>query len=260
MASGKVMLIASKETFLVRVLLKKLAESSFTVSFVKSDITEIEASWDQSATVIYYIDNSEVIPGEILHYLKDKLTETDKQIAFVGEKSDAENIRQTMPNGLIWDIFLRPLDMNKFLPELTKHTRIDEASLRKHTVLIIDDDPTYIGVVREWLRGRYKVGMASSGAQALQWLGMNAADLILLDYEMPVVSGPKVLEMLRSDPDTSAIPVFFLTSKGDRDSVMSVMAWHPENYLLKTIERGELLQKLDEFFLRQESYRAAKKK
>ncbi|MBQ7677800.1 MAG: response regulator [Lachnospiraceae bacterium] len=254
MAIGRVMLIASKETFLVQVLVKKLTESNFDISLVKADITYIEDEWDQLATVIYYIDHSEVIPTEILHYLEDKLTETDKQIAFVGEKSDAEMIRRTLPGGLIWETFIRPLDMNKFLPALTKHAKVDEASLRKHTILVIDDDPTYIGVIREWLRGRYKVGMANSGAQALQWLGLNAADLILLDYEMPVVSGPRVLEMLRSDPDTADIPVFFLTSRGDRDSVMSVMEWHPENYLLKTIDRGELLQKLDDFFLRQESY------
>ena len=245
MASGKVMLIASKETFLVRVLLKKLAESSFTVSFVKSDITEIEASWDQSATVIYYIDNSEVIPGEILHYLKDKLTETDKQIAFVGEKSDAENIRQTMPNGLIWDIFLRPLDMNKFLPELTKHTRIDEASLRKHTVLIIDDDPTYIGVVREWLRGRYKVGMANSGAQALQWLGMNAADLILLDYEMPVCDGKQTLEMIRADDELAEIPVIFLTGISDREHVEAVLQLRPTGYILKPAVKEKLIEAIE---------------
>ena len=67
-----------------------------------------------------------------------------------------------------------------------------------------------IWVVRDWLKGTYKVSMANSGLQAIKWLGKNKADLILLDYEMPVTSGPEVLKMLRSDEDTKHIPVFFL--------------------------------------------------
>ena len=139
------------------------------------------------------------------------------------------------------------MDTNRFIEALQRHAR-NAAAASKKKILVVDDDPTYIGVIREWLREKYKVGMANSGAQALQWLGANSCDLILLDFEMPVISGPKVLEMLRSDPDTALIPVFFLTSKNDKDSVMQVMSLHPENYLLKSIERGELLHKLDIFF------------
>ena len=73
-------------------------------------------------------------------------------------------------------------------------------------------------------------------------------DLILLDHEMPVTSGPQVLEMLRSDPDTSRIPVIFLTGKGDKESVMQVVALKPEGYFLKTIEKEELLNNLRSFF------------
>ena len=90
--------------------------------------------------------------------------------------------------------------------------------------------------------------MATSGLQALKWLGMNKADLILLDHEMPVTTGPQVLEMLRSDPETRGIPVIFLTGKSDKESVMAVVALKPEGYFLKNISKEELLQKIDEFF------------
>ena len=66
---------------------------------------------------------------------------------------------------------------------------------------------------------------------------------------MPVTSGPKVLEMLRSDTETSSIPVIFLTGKSDRDSVLKVVALKPEGYFLKDIQRTELLEKLEEFFI-----------
>jgi CheY-like chemotaxis protein len=104
-------------------------------------------------------------------------------------------------------------------------------------------------MIREWLKGTYKVTMANSGLQAIKWLGKNKVDLILLDYEMPVTSGPQVLEMLRSEPETKSIPVMFLTGKGDKNSVMAVLALSPEGYFLKGIEKDELLEKLNDYFM-----------
>ncbi len=91
--------------------------------------------------------------------------------------------------------------------------------------------------------------MVNSGLQAIKWLAKNKVDLILLDYDMPVTTGPQVLEMLRSDPETASIPVMFLTGKGDKESVMAVVALKPEGYFLKNIKKPELLEKLQEFFI-----------
>ena len=105
-----------------------------------------------------------------------------------------------------------------------------------------------MNLIREWLKDSYKVSMANSGLQAIKWLGINKVDLILLDHEMPITTGPQVLEMLRSEPETKGIPVIFLTGKGDKESVMQVVALKPEGYFLKTVKRDELLEKLKEFF------------
>lgn len=115
--------------------------------------------------------------------------------------------------------------------------------------MIVDDDPQYLSIVRLWLKNSYRVFMASSGLQAIKYLGKSKVDLILLDHEMPVTSGPQVLEMLRSDPETSSIPVIFLTGKSDKESVMAVVALRPEGYFLKDITKEELLEKLKEFFV-----------
>ena len=90
--------------------------------------------------------------------------------------------------------------------------------------------------------------MASSGMNAITFLAKNPVDLILLDYEMPVASGPQVLEMIRSEPATSSIPVMFLTSKSDRESVLKVVSLKPEKYLLKTMPPEELIANIDDFF------------
>ena len=83
---------------------------------------------------------------------------------------------------------------------------------------------------------------------AITFLAKNEIDLILLDYEMPITTGPQVLEMLRSEENTAKIPVMFLTNKGDKESVMNVLGLKPEKYLLKTMSKSELLGQIDEFF------------
>ena len=65
---------------------------------------------------------------------------------------------------------------------------------------------------------------------------------------MPVANGPQILEMLREDLDNASIPVMFLTGKSDRDSVLSVVSLQPVDYLLKTIDKTTLKEKLKNFF------------
>ncbi len=83
---------------------------------------------------------------------------------------------------------------------------------------------------------------------AIKYLAMNQPDLILLDYEMPVCDGKQTLEMIRSEMEFSNVPVIFLTSKSDKESVMDVMALKPEGYLLKTMEPAQIIQSIDDFF------------
>jgi len=123
---------------------------------------------------------------------------------------------------------------------------------RKKKVLLVDDDITYMRTVYEWLKDKYHVGMAASGVQAISYLSKNKADLILLDYEMPIANGQQVLAMLKSDSETGQIPVMFLTGHGERHHVLSVIGLNPVEYLLKTIDRETLLEKLDNFFVNKE--------
>ena len=65
---------------------------------------------------------------------------------------------------------------------------------------------------------------------------------------MPVTSGPEVLEMLKSEDYTKKIPVMFLTGVSDKESIATALNLGPQSYLLKTINKNGLLQKLRTFF------------
>ena len=121
----------------------------------------------------------------------------------------------------------------------------------KKKILVVDDSGAMLRNVKGWLEEQYQVILANSGAMAIKYLAMNRPDLVLLDYEMPVVDGKQVLEMIRSEHEFADIPVIFLTSKGDRESVMKVMALKPEGYLLKTMEPAQIIKSVNDFFEKQ---------
>ena len=105
----------------------------------------------------------------------------------------------------------------------------------------MDDDPSYAGMVRTWIKDIYKTTVVTAGMQAITFLLKNHVDLILLDYEMPVVDGPQVLQMLRSEPATADIPVVFLTGVSTKEEIMRVLALKPDGYILKTTPRDDIL-------------------
>lgn len=118
---------------------------------------------------------------------------------------------------------------------------------------VIGDDASFLKMVKDWLSDDYRVTIVSSGMQAITYIAKSRPDLILLDYEMPVTSGPQVLEMIRSEVGTSNLPVFFLTGKGDKESVTKVLNLKPEGYILKSAGKTELVSQIKDYFERHKS-------
>lgn len=249
MAKNKMIFIGEKESFIVRVLIKKIYDTGADCSFVPWKINDINSHIDNVSLITLYMDEGERPNNEVLHYIGDKMNENDIHMIIIGEEQDIRFIFDHIRGDLIYATFTRPVDNTVFTERVRDYfAKAEEGSFKK-SILVVDDDPNYLSLVREWLKDMYKVSMANSGLQAIKWLGKNKVDLILLDHEMPVTSGPQVLEMLRSDPETKGIPVMFLTGKRDKESVMRVVALHPEGYFIKSIKKDELLKNLQEFFI-----------
>ena len=249
MAHSNVLIIGEKESFIIRVLMKKLDDAHIQSVFSGTSIDSVNENLSSASLVTLYLEPQEMPSNEILTYLSDHLRQDDKEIILIGEPSDTDAVQKVIPQSLVYKVFKRPLDYEAFILAVNMHSLEVSEGINRKSILIVDDDPNYMSLIREWLKDSYKVSMATSGLRAMKWLGAeNKVDLILLDYEMPVTDGPQVLEMLRSDEETKHIPVIFLTGRGDKESVMSVMSLKPQGYLLKTISRSELHEKLSSFF------------
>lgn len=247
--NNRVLFVADKETFLVRAIIKKIRDDETDCLYLPCSVDEINKNWDENSLITFFSEEITNAEKEVLHYLTDRMEESGNQMILICEKNDAANLYDHIPNDLIFETFIRPFDNENYIRSVREYFQKAGSGELKKNILIVDDDPNYLAVVRDWLRGTYKVSMANSGLQAIKWLGKNKADLILLDHEMPVTTGPQVLEMLRSDSETKDIPVMFLTGKSDKESVMAVVALKPEGYFLKTIGKEELLKQLRDFFV-----------
>ena len=248
MDNTRIIVTGERESFIVRVLVKKATDTGAACEFVKCTIDDINAKLEGTVLIVLYMEDDRPPKDSVLHFIKDRMEEDGIKLIAIGQSPDIKHIRNSLPAELIYSTFTRPVDNEAFANTVTEYFEKIRSGEFKKSILIVDDDAQYLSLVREWLKGTYKVSMANSGLQAIKWLGKNKVDLILLDHEMPVTSGPQVLEMLRSDPETSSIPVMFLTGKGDKDSVMSVVSLRPEGYFLKNIQKDELLEKLAEYF------------
>lgn len=115
---------------------------------------------------------------------------------------------------------------------------------KKKQILTIDDSPIVLRYVKNILKDEYDILLATSGDMGIKKAKEVKPDLILLDYEMPVMDGHEVFLNLRVDEETENIPVMFLTSVSDTDKVKEVLNLHPAGYILKPIDADQLLSKV----------------
>ena len=137
----------------------------------------------------------------------------------------------------------KELDLTEAEPEADNNT---EANPPSNRIMIIDDAPSTLKVIKEHLSPDYEVATAISGKIGLKFLQRKAVDLILLDYEMPEEDGPAVFEKLLANPKTANIPVVFLTGINDSAKIQKALSLKPKGYLLKPVDKDTLLAKVHE--------------
>jgi CheY-like chemotaxis protein len=119
---------------------------------------------------------------------------------------------------------------------------------RIRRILLVEDNPADVFLLNEALQNsglRFELITASDGEKALRMLFDDAAhgpcpDLILLDLNLPKVSGHTVLQRIKSDPRTETIPAIVMSSSGAASDVMLAYAEHANCYIRKPANLEEL--------------------
>jgi CheY-like chemotaxis protein len=113
----------------------------------------------------------------------------------------------------------------------------------KKKILLIDDEEDFCFFVKGNLEntGEFDVLVASSGKEGIKLARGEKPDLILLDINMPEMSGDEVAQILSDRPETKEIPVVFLTALVTKGEVESMASIGKRIYIAKPVTTKELV-------------------
>lgn len=248
----KIILITQGFSFMGNSIQKSLEKGGYEVTRIDPEVEQLSANKRDVDIIIFYLGKFVEEMPNFLVYLKDVCTEEGKVLIPLGNSDELATFRETIPETVIATAMERPIDLKKLVANVDKISNsVDKHEFQK-SILLVDDDTTFLKMMKNWLEKYYRVTIVTSGMQALMYLADNKPDLILLDYEMPVTSGPQVLEMIRSETKVNTVPVIFLTGKSDKESIMKVLSLKPDGYLLKSLAREQILANVSQFFAKNE--------
>jgi DNA-binding response OmpR family regulator len=109
------------------------------------------------------------------------------------------------------------------------------------SVLVVEDDSSLQRTIRQTLEGEgYVVRLASSAEDALLELRKAVPDLAVLDVRLPGMNGFDLCRKIRATPEWKALPVIFLTSKGEESSRILGLELGGDDYIVKPFSLMEL--------------------
>jgi len=116
-------------------------------------------------------------------------------------------------------------------------------------ILLIDDDENMLLVIARFLTGAgFQVIPASGGHEGLAKIRSEVPDAVLCDVKMPDIDGFEVLQRVRADGETVAIPFILLTSADDRDNVRKGFRLGADDFLSKPVKRKEVIDAVQQVF------------
>lgn len=111
-------------------------------------------------------------------------------------------------------------------------------------ILLVDDDSAMIQLMARSLSGLGQLNFATSGAMALQQMRDSQTDLVLLDAEMPGMSGFQVCEAMKADPALQEIPVIFVTGHNGSEFELSGFDVGAADFITKPVNQPILLARV----------------
>ena len=112
-------------------------------------------------------------------------------------------------------------------------------------ILLVDDNPQNLQVLARLLhKEKYLIEFAVNGEATLEWLKNKQFDLILLDINMPGMSGFEVCKKIRSEKRMSEVPIIFLSAESERESILRGFEVGAQDFVIKPFDHRELLARV----------------
>ena len=175
--------------------------------------------------------------------LLTELTALVPSVPVVGARHGSSADRSGVIDGgvsLVVDVSSDPTDVLDAVAHV-----LETEQGRRPRILALDDDLLMLDSLRSMLETRgFDVTTVDDPLRFWESLEMVSPDLVVLDVELPRVSGMELCRSLRNDERWSGLPVVFLTAHADADTVRRVFAAGGDDYVPKPVSEPELVQSI----------------
>lgn len=245
--AGKILLIGEAASLTTAALAAAVEEKGVRAVRTAADAGTIEQEAKDADVLLVFAGDLFGNSPDAAQRLKEICLGGGCLLFVVGYREELSVFETVIPKTLIEREVIRPVEnADKLASELCAAAAASARHKGQKHILLVDDDVVFLQMMKSWISSDYRVSVVRSGQQALAFLKAHQPDLILLDYDMPGMSGPQVLEKLWEEH--SDVPVFFLTGKCDERSAASAARLEPSGYLLKAAGKEHVLDAVRQFF------------
>ena len=254
---AKDILIISEETgFMMNSFIKSFADNGIEVETLKPSELSGYTVGDGEKPYIFILYAGGYLKDDngkgFLELLSSICKEKCRTICAAGNSDEIKYIKENILSSFISCEIEKPFSASMLTELIKQHINTDKNSnSTRKSILLVDDDILFLKMTMKWLSEYYDVSLAKSGEQVLSYLTSNAPDLIMLDYNMPNMSGAQVMQEIRSKAPCPDVPIMFLTGRTDKDTIEEVMALKPQGYIPKASAQSEILKAINDLFEKQ---------
>lgn len=115
----------------------------------------------------------------------------------------------------------------------------------KSTILIVDDDIVYLGFLVKLLKGPHTLYVAKRGQDAINMAMKTTPDLVLLDVNLPDMTGFEVLSTLRHIKETEGVTAIFVTGSDDQEGKTRALQLGAVDYIHKSTDANTIKARVE---------------
>ncbi|MBQ7557708.1 MAG: response regulator [Lachnospiraceae bacterium] len=247
--SRSVLFIQSTQGIFTKGIEKSLIDKGYKVISVP-DSPDLIINHRFDADIVIYFpefhDDSHI--GVTMSLLGEVCQDDSKVLVLTGDSNDIEVAMKSRGSYRVSRSYPRPVDINSFTNDMEYFSSLLVEHNRTKTVYLVDDDENYLSVISSRLSPYMNVSCFSDAKGVLEGMSAVVPDLIIMDYEMPGMNGLELMKSIRQEPETSTIPIIFLTGQNEKDQVYSILQYRPDGYLLKSSSRDTIIDSINRFF------------
>jgi len=211
----------------------------------------ITMTTDGTNIYIKFVNDGEVVPDEAQDKIFDPFFQLKKTLNRPSSSGLGLNIARSFAEMNKGSLTYAIADgMNEFTLRLKLETNVPEENhedtifdepdesndandKRNLVILLVEDNEELLSFISEKLQTMFSVKTATNGVEALEMLQTCSVDIVITDIMMPKMDGLELCQHIKSDIDTSHIPVVLLTAKNDLDSKVKGLKIGADAYIEK---------------------------